>query len=99
MCLSHHKQGRLIRLWNFTPLDRKPNLDLLAKEALSRQNKGLSGYVSVSGSCGSTGVGWGGGAVPRMATQKRLPGHHLHFEPGKVTGSVRAVAGSVKDVL
>lgn len=36
-------------------------------------------------------------AVPRMATQKWLPGCHLHFEPGKVTGNVRAVAGFVKE--
>lgn len=36
-------------------------------------------------------------AVPRMATQKWLPSRHLHFEPGKMTGSVRAVAGFVRE--
>lgn len=42
-----------------------------------------------------TAAGQGGRdeAVLRLATQKWLPGRHLHIKPGKVTGNIRAVAG------
>lgn len=36
-------------------------------------------------------------AVPRMATQKWLLGRRGHFEPGKATGYVRAMASFVKE--
>lgn len=68
--------------------DTRLNLDLLDEEEFRGQNKGLSGDVSVSGSCRSGGRDE---AVPRMVTQSPPPG--CHRQPGKVTGHVCAIEG------
>ena len=51
----------------------------------------------MSGGVAAVGHGGEDEAVPRMATQKWLLGGRGHFEPGKATGYVRAMASFVKE--